>query len=103
MREQCVPGSLSSSPAQEPGNEATYSDDVRWQMQYQSGPMSNDTPCTTFYETILIKVIKKCATVISHYQSKSLLTTKSLEDSNLNGSISNTPYTISWNYFKLSS
>ena len=23
MREQCVPGSLSSSPAQEPGNEAT--------------------------------------------------------------------------------
>ena len=25
MREQCVPGSLSSSPAQEPGNEATQS------------------------------------------------------------------------------
>ena len=24
MREQCVPGSLSSSPAQEPGNEARY-------------------------------------------------------------------------------
>ena len=23
MREQCVPGSLSSSPAQEPGNEAS--------------------------------------------------------------------------------
>ena len=25
MREQCVPGSLSSSPAQEPGNEARLS------------------------------------------------------------------------------
>ena len=25
MREQCVPGSLSSSPAQEPGNEASKS------------------------------------------------------------------------------
>ena len=24
MHEQCVPGSLSSSPAQEPGNEASY-------------------------------------------------------------------------------
>ena len=24
MREQCVPGSLSSSPAREPGNEARY-------------------------------------------------------------------------------
>ena len=24
MREQCVPGSLSSSPAQEPGNEARW-------------------------------------------------------------------------------
>ena len=24
MRKQCVPGSLSSSPAQEPGNEARY-------------------------------------------------------------------------------
>ena len=24
MREQCVPGSLSSSPAQEPGNEAMF-------------------------------------------------------------------------------
>ena len=24
MREQCVPGSLSSSPAQEPGNEAKH-------------------------------------------------------------------------------
>ena len=24
MREQCVPGSLSSSPAQEPGNEARH-------------------------------------------------------------------------------
>ena len=28
MREQCVPGSLSSSHAQEPGNEATY--DLVW-------------------------------------------------------------------------
>ena len=26
MREQCVPGSLSTSPAQEPGNEAIYVD-----------------------------------------------------------------------------
>ena len=24
MREQCVPGSLSSSPAREPGNEASF-------------------------------------------------------------------------------
>ena len=28
MREQCVPGSLSSSPTQEPGNEASMSDTV---------------------------------------------------------------------------
>ena len=38
MRKQCVPGTLSSSPAQEPGNEATHnvyfyelSLAVRWQ------------------------------------------------------------------------
>ena len=28
MREQCVPGSLSSSPTQEPGNEAKYTVDL---------------------------------------------------------------------------
>ena len=28
MREQCVPGSLSSSPAQEPGNEANVEHEV---------------------------------------------------------------------------
>ena len=28
MREQCVPGSLSSSPAQEPGNEATLGPNI---------------------------------------------------------------------------
>ena len=27
MRKQCVPGSLSSTPAQEPGNEASYAHD----------------------------------------------------------------------------
>ena len=30
MREQCVPGSLSSSPAQEPGNEASIKAVHEW-------------------------------------------------------------------------
>ena len=30
MCEQCVPGSLSSSPAQEPGNEASKNDDTHF-------------------------------------------------------------------------
>ena len=34
MREQCVPGSLSSSPAQEPGNEAKPMYNERFQTEH---------------------------------------------------------------------
>ena len=41
MREQCVPGSLSSSPAQEPGNKASICTDVLTVITTmdQSGPV----------------------------------------------------------------
>ena len=49
MREQCVPGSLSSSPAQEPGNEASVKLQYTYLYNYDMGiqwpTLSPNLPC----------------------------------------------------------
>ena len=46
MREQCIPGSLSSSPAQEPGNEATVVQDfdIGMHLQLDGSLMAHPAP-----------------------------------------------------------
>ena len=66
MRKQCVPGSLSSSPAQEPGNEANCTCEWQFNLKGSSIPIILEQLCCSFRSCHTRLTNGRCSNYILH-------------------------------------